>query len=60
LPAWATHRSTVAYGLFAYLLTGSLPGIMIGSDIGIKLTDYVVRPELAGMLMMIGLRFAVS
>ena len=53
------HLGTVDYDLLAYLLLGSLPGIFIGTNIGIKLPDYVVRPALAGMLMMIGLRFAV-
>jgi hypothetical protein len=44
--------------LLASLLCGSLPGIYLGSHLGLRLPDGVVRMALAGMLMMIGLRFA--
>lgn len=53
------HLGTVDYSLLGFLLLGSLPGIFMGSQIGIKLPEYVVRPALAGMLLMIGLRFAI-
>ena len=49
---------TVDYRLLAYLLLGSLPGIFLGGNIGIRLPDHVMRPALAAMLMLIGLRFA--
>ena len=54
------HLGTVDYSMLGYLLLGSLPGIFMGSQLGIKLPDYVVRPALAGMLLMIGLRFAAA
>ncbi|MBI1175692.1 MAG: TSUP family transporter [Sideroxydans sp.] len=48
---------TVDYGLLGSLLLGSLPGIYLGSHLGVKIPERVLRPTLATMLMMIGLRF---
>lgn len=45
--------------LLGSLLLGSLPGIYLGSHVGLRLPEKVVRPALAGMLLMIGLRFAL-
>jgi len=50
---------TVDFALLGSLLVGSLPGIYLGSHLGIRLPERVVRPALAGMLLMIGLRFAL-
>ncbi|MCI0400458.1 MAG: sulfite exporter TauE/SafE family protein [Gammaproteobacteria bacterium] len=53
------HLGTVDFVLLASLLLGSLPGIFLGSHLGTNLPDKVVRPVLASMLLMIGLRFAL-
>jgi uncharacterized membrane protein YfcA len=45
--------------LLGSLLIGSLPGIYLGSHLGIKLPERVLRPILASLLLMIGLRFAL-
>ncbi|CAH1201979.1 putative membrane transporter protein [Candidatus Nitrotoga sp. BS] len=47
---------TVDYGLLGSLLLGSLPGIYLGSHIGIKIPDQVLRPILATMLTAIGVK----
>ena len=49
---------TVNFPLLLSLLIGSLPGIYLGSHTGANLPERVVRPLLAGMLMLIGLRMA--
>jgi hypothetical protein len=47
---------TVNYGLLGSLLLGSLPGIYLGSHLGIKIPDHVLRPILATMLTIIGIK----
>ena len=47
---------TVNYGLLGSLLLGSLPGIYLGSHLGIKIPDHVLRPILATMLTIIGVK----
>jgi uncharacterized membrane protein YfcA len=47
---------TVNYGLLGSLLLGSLPGIYLGSHLGIKIPDQVLRPILATMLTVIGIK----
>lgn len=47
---------TVDYGLLGSLLLGSLPGIYLGSHIGVKVPDRVLRPILASMLTIIGVK----
>jgi len=47
---------TVDYGLLGCLLLGSLPGIYLGSHIGIKIPDKILRPILATMLAVIGVK----
>lgn len=49
---------TVDYGMLISLLIGSLPGIYLGSHTASRLPDRVVRPALAGMLLLIGVRLA--
>ena len=46
---------TVAWGLLGYLLLGSLPGIYLGSRIGVKIPDQVMRMILAVLLLMVGI-----
>ena len=52
------HLGSVDYHMLGSLLVGSLPGIYIGSHLGVRLPDQYVRPALAVMLMLIGLKFA--
>lgn len=52
------HLGTVDFELLGSLLLGSLPGIYLGSHVGFRLPETVIRPVLASMLLMIGLRFA--
>jgi hypothetical protein len=49
---------TVDLKLLGSLLIGSLPGIFLGSHLGLRLPERIVRGALASMLLMIGLRFA--
>jgi len=44
----------VNYGLLGSLLLGSLPGIWLGSHLGVKIPDRILRPILATMLILIG------
>ena len=53
------HLGTVDFLLLISLLSGSLPGIYLGSHAGLKLPDKVLRPLLASMLLLIGLRMAI-
>ena len=46
---------TVDWGLLGYLLLGSLPGIYLGSRIGVKIPDQVMRMILAVLLLMVGI-----
>lgn len=47
---------TVDFVLLASLLLGSLPGIYIGSHLSAKVPEKVLRPILAAMLLIIGLK----
>jgi len=49
---------TVDLVLLGSLLLGSLPGIYIGSHLSARVPEKVLRPLLAGMLFLIGLRMA--
>ncbi|MDD1015906.1 MULTISPECIES: sulfite exporter TauE/SafE family protein [Pseudomonas] len=46
------------WSLLGYLLLGSLPGIYMGSHLTGRISDSVLRPCLAGMLLMIGYKLA--
>ncbi len=50
---------SVDFVLLGSLLLGSLPGIYLGSHLGVRLPEHIVRPILASMLMLIGVRFAL-
>lgn len=54
------HLGTVDYGLLGALLVGSLPGVYLGSRLGARISDRVLRPVLAGMLVFIGWRLAFA
>ena len=47
---------TVNFALLGSLLLGSLPGIYIGSQLSAKVPEKVLRPVLATMLLIIGLK----
>jgi uncharacterized membrane protein YfcA len=46
--------------LLGSLLTGSLPGIWIGSHLSAKIPEKFLRPILASILMLIGLKFILQ
>ena len=50
------HIGTVDYPLLVSLIIGSIPGIYLGSHFGTFLPDKIMRPVLASMLLIIGVR----
>lgn len=52
------HIGTVDFVLLGNLIIGSLPGIYLGSKFGTFLPDKIMRPVLACILLVIGLRLA--
>ena len=53
------HIGTVDYLLLVSLIIGSLPGIYLGAHTGAKLPERFMRPILASMLLLIGVRMAL-
>ena len=53
------HLGTVDYLLLGSLLIGSIPGVYMGSNLGSYLPEKIIRPVLASMLFMIGIRLAI-
>lgn len=53
------HLGTVNYGLLGALLIGSVPGIYLGSNLAYYLPEKIMRPIMAGVLMLIGIRLAL-
>ncbi len=51
---------SINWALLGSLLIGSLPGIWIGSHISAKVPEKVLRPILAGMLVLIGTKLIVA
>ncbi|HEX5804639.1 MAG TPA: sulfite exporter TauE/SafE family protein [Azospira sp.] len=51
---------SVDWSLLGALLLGSLPGIWVGSHISAKVPDRILRPILAGMLVLIGAKLIGS
>jgi uncharacterized membrane protein YfcA len=47
---------TVDWSLLGYLLMGSLPGIYLGSLLGVKISDKIMRPLLAVILVLVGIK----
>lgn len=45
---------TVNYTLLGSLLLGAIPGIWLGTRVGFRLPDRVLRPAIAGLLLFIG------
>lgn len=50
----------VDFGLLGTLLVGSLPGIWIGSHLSAKVPEKILRPILASLLLIIGLKFVLA
>ncbi len=50
------YMGTVDFNLLGSLLLGSLPGIYIGSHIGGRIPDRILRPILATLLILIGIK----
>lgn len=51
---------TVDPALLGALLVGSLPGVYLGGRLGSRVPDGLLRPLLAGMLLLIGVRLVLS
>lgn len=51
------HMGTVDFVLLGSLLLGSLPGIYLGSRLSARVPEQVMRPVLASMLILIGVKF---
>lgn len=51
------HMGNVDFNLLMSLLVGSLPGIYLGSHLSAKIPEYLLRPVLASLLLLIGLKF---
>ena len=53
------HIGTVDYVLLVNMLAGSIPGIYLGSHCGAFLPERLMRPLLAGVLLLIGVKLVV-
>lgn len=53
------HMGNVDFGLLGSLLIGSLPGIYLGSHLSARIPEKVLRPILATLLLIIGLKFVL-
>jgi uncharacterized membrane protein YfcA len=51
------QMGTVDFVLLGSLLLGSLPGIYLGTHLSTKVPEKIMRPILASMLMLIGVKF---
>lgn len=51
------HMGNVDFVLLGSLLIGSLPGIWVGSHLSARVPEYVLRPALASVLILIGMKF---
>lgn len=51
------HMGNVNFDLLGSLLIGSLPGIYLGSLLSARIPEYVLRPVLASVLLLIGVKF---
>ncbi len=54
------HFGTVDFGLLGGLLLGGVPAIYLGSIIGKKLPDKILRPLIAFMLLAMGIKLLLS
>ena len=54
------HMGNVNFELLLSLLIGSLPGIYVGSHLSGRIPEYIMRPILASILVLIGLKFVLA
>jgi uncharacterized protein len=52
------YLGNVDFGLLGCLLIGSLPAIYVGTKLGAKLPEKVIRPLLASVLLILGVKYA--
>ncbi len=50
----------VDFSLLVYLLIGSLPGVFLGSHMGVRLSANIMQPIMGSLLLFIGLRFVLA
>jgi len=53
------HMGNVDFNLLGSLLIGSLPGIYLGSHLSAKIPEKILRPILATLLLLIGIKFVL-
>lgn len=53
------HMGNVDFSLLLSLLIGSIPGIYIGSLLSAKVPEALLRPLLASLLLLIGIKFMI-
>jgi uncharacterized membrane protein YfcA len=53
------HMGNVDFSLLGSLLIGSLPGIYLGSHLSARIPEKVLRPILATLLLIIGVKFVL-
>jgi uncharacterized membrane protein YfcA len=54
------QMGSVDFSLLAALLLGSLPGIYVGSHLGVKIPERILRFMLATMLVLVGIKLVAS
>ncbi|MDD2769526.1 MAG: sulfite exporter TauE/SafE family protein [Methylococcus sp.] len=53
------HMGNVDFTLLGSLLVGSLPGIYLGSHLSARIPEWLLRPALASLLLLIGCKFVL-
>ncbi|MEY4194364.1 MAG: hypothetical protein RLZZ226_732 [Pseudomonadota bacterium] len=53
------HMGNVDFNLLGSLLIGSLPGIYLGSHLSARIPEKILRPILATLLLLIGVKFVL-
>lgn len=53
------HFGSVDFGLLSGLLAGGIPAIYLGSHVGKRLPDSILRPLIALLLMLLGIKLAL-
>jgi uncharacterized membrane protein YfcA len=53
------HMGNVDFNLLGSLLIGSLPGIYLGSHLSARIPEWLLRPALASLLLLLGCKFVL-
>jgi uncharacterized membrane protein YfcA len=53
------HMGNVDFQLLGSLLIGSLPGIYLGSHLSARIPEWLLRPALASLLLLLGCKFVL-